>query len=201
MAYGTDTTQFLIKSGTVKIGTWTNPETIGTDNIDPKSKFSGDLIGNIKRGTLVLGYPNEFVEALGGTPAKLLRKDLIRGQFTFTGEIFEWNSDTLGTLFNRRTQAGYSITIGTKTFDISHIGSDQPTRTTHGILLETQDVNGREVQIGMYSGIVTPEDQSITLSGDDYATIMTEIEATPHPNFTTFAQDQDNYGYMVFDRT
>lgn len=198
MAFGTNTTTFLLKQGTYKIGVWTNPETIGTDATQFDTKFSGDVVGNIKAGTATVEYPSEFVSAESGTPRKLLRKDPIRCQFNIMGEIFELNADIFATIQNRRVQANYAVTIPTaQTWQLAHVGSDQPTRVTHGFLIDTLDVNGRIFQFAMYAGLETSEDQKSTLAGDDYVTTSMKFEATPHPNFTTLAQDQDNYGYIA----
>ncbi len=202
MAFGTDTTTFTLKSGTVSIGVWTNPETIGTDATEFNTKFSGDIIGNIVLGTQVTGIPDEFVEALGGTPQKLLRKDLIRRQMTIEGGIYELNADILEVVYNMRTQASFAVTIpDAQTWDLAHIGTDSPIRTIRGMLIAATDVAGRDFEIAMFAGLFTSEALAFNQSGTTHGQADFKVEATPHPNFTTLIQDQDNLGYIARNTT
>ncbi len=202
MAFGKDTTDFWLQSGNVFLGIWTNPDTVGTDATFPSTKFSGDIIGNIVQGTQIANLATEFVEALGGTPQKLLRKDVIRNQFTIEGGIYEKNGDIMQTIHNMRTQPTFDVTIPTaKTLQLSHIGTDQPIRTIQGILIQAKDVNGRDIEIAMYAGLFTSEGLAFDMGGTTHIQTDFKVEATPHPNFTTLLQDQDNLGYVMVDRT
>jgi len=191
-----------LKGGITSLGSWASPETIGTDAAFPSSKFTGSVLGSIKRGTQVINLPAEYVRAEVTTPAKLFRTDPIRLGFTIEGDVYEFDSTTLGTLFNLNTQASYAVTTpSAKTIDLHHIGSDAPVLTEQGLLIQSTLVDGRDAEIAMYAGLLKPEDRAVNLSGDDYAVVRLMAEATPDSGFTTLAQDQKNYGYIMIDRT
>jgi len=202
MAFGQDENSLRLETGTLFLGAFTNPGTIGTDNVFPSSKFSGDKIGFIVQGTQVFNLPDTFVEALTETPQKLIRKDPIRRQYTIEGELFDFNADILEVIYSLRVQASYSITVPhTKTIHLAHIGTSSPPRLKFGLLLQAQDVAGKDQEIAMYNGISTPENLSFTFSGTDYVKTAFKFEGTPHPDFTTSLENRSNLGYAIIDVT
>lgn len=201
MAFGLSTAPFLIKEGTMYIGTVTSPETIGTDAVDPLTKFTGDPLGYIRQGSINIDISREYAEALASTPGIILRKDLIRKQFRFIGELFQVNADLLALVRGLRVQASYAVTTpSAKTIDLAHIGPDEPTSasTRYAVWIQTALTNGKEFYVAMYSAQNTSEDISITLSGTDYSVSNISFEAFPHASVTA---DTDLYGAMWIDQT
>jgi hypothetical protein len=62
MAFALDSNPFLLKEGTLSVGTVTNPEDIGTNATDPTTFFSGNVIGYIQQGTINIALTREFAE-------------------------------------------------------------------------------------------------------------------------------------------
>jgi len=194
MALGKDKTTLWLKSGDFYRGVWANAELIGTDATRPRDHFSGVIVGNIKAETQVTNLTKEFVEALSGTPRELIRKDVIRQPFEIVGNLFEQTGDSLSIFMNRTAQLAYSVTIpATEDWDIIHIGGDGPALTEDGVLIRALDVNDREVEIAMYAGLNTPEDQAVDQSGSDYSIVSIKYEATP---LVAQIDHKKNYGYL-----
>ena len=196
MAYGLSKLPFSLKEGEMKVGAWTDPDLIGgptPDAVDPTTKFSGDKIGYIKQGTINVGLTREYVEALAGTPAKIVRKDLTRKQYFLEFELFQINGDLMALALGMDTDVGY--TGGAKTFTIGHVGPDEPTQSENGYYIETQLTSGNNFYFAVYAGKVTTEDVSKTLAGTDYATTKVKVEAFPDDaNFTDADADLRSYG-------
>ena len=165
MAYGLDSDQFLLKEGTLQVGTFA-----AYDANDPASQFSGDTIAYIKQGTININIPREYAEFLNNTPGGIVRKDLIRKQMTLDFESGQWNSDLFQLLIGTSNS-----TSGNNSTD--WFGPDETTQSTHGFLLTTELTNGNTVYIGILSGKITTEDFAITLSGTEHATMKGMVES------------------------
>src|SRR5690349_3328920 len=99
MAYGLSVDDFNISEMTVDIGTLPSPETVGTDAVDPISKFvsatGGSGFANISQGTLAPEIRYEFARAYAGTPRRTLRTDVVAKEFVIAMEVLQWNADIL----------------------------------------------------------------------------------------------------------
>ncbi len=195
MALGPDKTSLWLASGLLYRGIWASAELIGTDAERPREKFSGIVIGTVKAGGQVVNLPKTFVEAKTLTPRALFRKDVIEQPFTLECELFEFTGDSLSIFMNRAAQLAYSVTSPvSEDWDIIHLGADGPAMVEAGWLIRALDVNKREVEIAMYAGLLTPEDQAINQSGDDYPVLKLKIEAT---EYTAQTNRERNYGYLA----
>lgn len=196
MSYGFNSNKFLIKEGTIQVGTWTTPHLIGTNNTDPLQYFSGNVLGYFKQGTLKPMLNRNFAEFLANTPGILVRKDLIRKQFHFDLELAQFNADTLALAMGTYQIAGYSITTPTiKTVDLNFFGSDQPVQNPLGYLITTATVDGKAFYMAGWSMVNTSEDVSPTLSGTAHATIKCKFEAFPSLDFAGLpTENQQHYG-------
>jgi hypothetical protein len=195
MALTVDKTALLLASGTIQRGTWTSAEDIGSDTTRPRAHFSGTTVGTIKAGTQVIGLAKEYVEARTQTPRGLFRKDVIQLGFMLTGEVFEYTGDSMEVWMNRTAQLAYSVvTPSAEDWDIIHVGADAPAIVEAGYLVSTEDVGAREFEIAIYAGLLTPETQDISQTGDDYPTIPIQIEAT---ELAAETDRTKNYGYIA----
>lgn len=71
MAMSYDSTEFILKEGTIQYGIWTDPHLITTSS-DPLSSFSAtSTVGYIRMGTIAVNIPDERVEYLSNTPHEL----------------------------------------------------------------------------------------------------------------------------------
>lgn len=201
MAFGQSNEPFLLKEGTVEIGTVTNPELIGTNNTDPLSFFSGDVLGYFRQGSTNIGINRTYAEALAGTPAIRVRKDLVQKDFSIQLNIFQYNADLMNLVMGLDVQAGYPITTpSVKTVDLAHIGHDEPVQAAqkYGILLRTELTNGKPFFVLMYQGQNVSEDASLALAGTDYATPAINFQAFPAASITNGRRD---YGVFWIDQT
>ena len=194
MALTVDNTSLWLASGYMLRGVWTNPETIGTDNIRFRDKFNGTQVGTIKAGTQITNLPKTYVEAKTRTPQTLFRKDVIEQPFMIEGEIFEYTGDALEIFLNREAQLGYSITSPAETWDLIHVGSSGPPMVSAGYLIRAVDVNDREVEVAQYAGLNTPEGQAVNMQGTDYAILQFKLEAT---EVAAITDSKKNYGYLA----
>lgn len=194
MALTRDKTTLWLDSGLLYRGVWANAELIGTDAVRPRDKFTGVVAGTMKAGTQVTNLPKEYVEAKTATPRGLFRKDVIEQPFTIETEDFEYTGDSLSIFLNRDAQLAYAVTSpATETWDIVWVGAASPAMVEAGWLIRAVDVNAREVEIAMFAGLLTPEGQVITMTGDDYPTLMIKVEAT---ELIAQTNRQRNYGYL-----
>jgi hypothetical protein len=197
MATAFDSERFLLKEGTLKVGTWTNPEDIGTNATSPLSFFSGVEIGYFQQGSINIDIPREYAEFLSNTPGTLIRKDLVRKQFAIEFSLGQFDGEAINLLKNTTSQLGYSVTTpSAQTWDIMHMGSDEPVQAAQGFLLETALTNGDTFLVGIYAGRLLTEDNSIAISGTEHAVQPGRIDAFVHPNFTT-AQADKHYGLLA----
>jgi hypothetical protein len=199
MAFGLSNQPFALKEGLIEIGTWATISQIGVDASDPLGHFSSlGYLGYAKQGSLDLQLTRQYVEAISGTPGKLLRKDLIRKQFTWMSQQFQVNVDLWKVVEGLRVQAAYAVTSpSAKTIDIGWIGSDEPTQLEYGFKITTALTDGTPFYIAIWNGKFTGEAIGKTLSGTDYATSEAKIEAFVN---STLA-DTDNYGMYWIDNT
>ena len=193
--------KLVLNSLSLQTGTWTAPDTIGTDAVRPSSKFSGSVIGSSERGAQVVNLPTEYAEALIDTPSVLFAKNPTRLPFTIEDLILEIDPAIIGVIWNRSILTAYAVTSpATETWDIAFIGqnSTQDCTTITGILGTGVDRCDAIFEVAMYSALFTPEDGALTLSGDAFASLRFKAEATPHSSFgTSLAEKQQNLGYMA----
>jgi hypothetical protein len=198
MAQSTD--KFLLKEGVLESGVWTTPQLIGTDAIRPDAKFTGTPLAYFRQGSLTIPVQRTYAEFMSGTPGVKIRKDLITKAFSLTVEIGQFDPDLFPILKGTNSQIGYAVsTPSTQTWDLHHLGSDEPVQVAYGWLLRTFLTDGREFQVAIYSGRVTTEDAGITLSGTEHAVQNLTIEAFPHSGFTASDAAQKHYG-AIFQR-
>jgi hypothetical protein len=199
MATALNSETFLLKEGTLSVGTWTNPEDIGTNATSPLSFFSGNPIGYVKQGTINIDIPREYAEFLNNTPGILIRKDLIRKQFAIEGENGQFDGEVTSLLKNTNSQLSYAVTIpSAQTWDLMHMGSDEPVQSAQGFLLETELTNGDIMLIGIYAGRLLTEDNSIALSGTEHAVQPFRIDSFVHPGFDGVTDEaQKHYGLIA----
>ncbi len=199
MAFAQDSEVLLIKEGVFKVGVFTNPQLIGTNATSPASFFTGDIIGFIKQGTISVNINRTFAEFKSSTPAIMIRKDLIEKTFTTTFESGQFDGDSIELLKGTNSQKDFNVTIpGAETWDIHHMGSDEPVQPAQGFLLDTLLTNGDRFLVAIYSGRVLGEDISIALSGTDYAITGGEVVAFPDSNFTGVTDEtQKHYGFLA----
>jgi hypothetical protein len=200
MAFGNNSDRFLLKEGVLRVGTITNPENIGTNNTDPRTFFSGDDIGYIRRGTVSVNLNREYATFESDTPAEMIRKDLIRKSFNITFEHGQFNADVVELLKGTNSQKSYSVsTPNSQTWNLHHLGPDEPTKTRQAYELEAELTNGEIYIVYLYSGEMLAEDISEERSGDDYVVQSGNIQAFPHPNFTSSVTNarQKSYGLIA----
>ena len=201
MPFGNSKDQQLLKEFTIKVGTIAAPETIGTDNTDPRTKFTGDLIGYIETQTQNYQFPREYTELLNGTPQQLIRKDMIRKQFFIEANLTQWNIDLLELVFGFTTQPAYAITIpDVQTHDLAHIGPEEGGACAGGVffayMAESEFVNCDPTYIIMYEGIQTSESLALTFGGG-YVTYPMKVEATPAPTVTDAEKSYGVFGTRI----
>jgi hypothetical protein len=197
MAFSLQSGPFWLKEGTLEVGTVTNPQNIGQNNTDPRTFFTGTPLGYIRQGTINISLTREFAEFIANTPGILIRKDLIRKQFALEFEVGQFDGDVMERLNATTSQKGYSVTTpSAQTWDLHHIGSDEPTLVEAAYMLEATLTNGWPIIVMVYAGKMTAEDISKTLAGTDYAVNTGRIEAFVHSGFTT-AQADKHYGLMA----
>lgn len=187
MAYGLNKDEFWIKEGSLYVGSYS-----AISYNDPASNFSGDNIGYFKQGSTSFPISREYAEALAGTPAVLVRKDLTRKMMGIETDLFQvGNKDLLTLVMN--TDINVS---GTN--ENHFLGHDENTPSFYGFLLDATLVDGSAVKIGIWYGQVTTEDLTLALSGTEHATIHLKVEAFPHPDITNEKRD---YGFIQYIRS
>ncbi len=199
MAFGKDKNRFLLKEGTIKVGAWTNPQDIGTNNTDPRSFFSGDDIGYFQQGSVSVGINDTYAEFKAGTPAVMIRKDLVERQFTITLALGQFNADAVELFKNTLSQKDYSVTTPTaQTWQLHFMGSDTRVVPEVGVLMETEMTNGNVFIIGMWKARFLADDNSIALAGTDYAVQNATMTAFPDANFDGVTDEaKKHYGIIA----
>lgn len=178
-APGLNSEEFLIKEGFLHKGSWDTPENVGTIG-DPEDEYTeDDLVGYLRRGSIEVRINREYAKAESSTPAFIVRQDLIRKTFMLAGQDFQFDSATWALRDGLFVQ-----TIST--FEVGHIGFDEPVQDPAGFILKTQLTSGKPYNIGLYFGRALSEDISEPRTGDDYVSPILEITAFPHPNFNVF---------------
>jgi hypothetical protein len=193
MPYGRSKDQFLLKEGTVQIGTWSDPHSI-TTAADPSSSFtaSGDL-GYFQQGTVNGSIARQYAEFMSGTPGVKVRKDLIRKDFMVSMQNAQVNTDLLALAQGLEVETG-------GTYDLAWIGPDEPTQNRNGYLWSTELVDGTPLYIAMWAGQVTSEEVGFAPSGTEHVTYELKVESFEGPTFTgNDANDQRSYGLIWLD--
>jgi len=200
MAFGINSEPFLLAEGQLSIGTFLNPELVGTNGIDPESLFTGDNLGWFKQGTCNITIPREFAEFPAGTPSILVRKDLTKKMFGIEVELGQFSADILELAKGTKTKRNHAVTSpSSKVVDLMWMGSDEPIQPYYTWRLRTKLTSGRPLDLYIWHGKVTTDDIGLTLSGTEHATNKLKVEAFPHPNFDVFGADaQKHYGLWVF---
>lgn len=189
MAYGKNRDQLLLKEPTIEIGTWATPQLVingATDPIVTGGWTSGGVIGYIGRGTFNSMVTREYATFEAGTPAEVVRMDLIRKPQRWEFAIAQLNIDLWGLVFGWQTATG--------TYPIAFHGFDEPTQTFNGFLATTSRVDGTVYQEALWYAKCVSEDVSKTFSGDAHVTVTAAFNAFCHPNFYTTPADQRCYG-------
>ena len=187
---------FLLKEGKIQIGTFTNPQNIGTNVNDPLSFFSGQFLGYFKMGTLKIMVPRKYAEFRANTPSILVRKDLIQKDFNIECELGQFDADTMELAKGTLSQKNYAVTnpVG-KTLDMHWFGSDEPNIPYYGYLITSKLTNGQPAYYALWYGKNTSEDVSFGLSGTAHATTKLKVEAFPSPDFNGVnVEEQKHYG-------
>lgn len=188
MSYGLSSDPFMLKEGTLYVGTYASYPI--TASADPASVYTGDNIGYFRMGTINVNIPRSFSEFRSNTPSKRVRKDLIQKDLNLECELGQWNSDLLQLIF------GTTLVTNAGNFDNHFIGSDEttgsPGTTAYGYRLVTSRTDGVAFEIGIWTGRCYSESPSLTLSGTDYATLMLTVEALAVSSLA----DAYNLGYF-----
>lgn len=180
--------EFILKEPKIQYGTWVTPSLI-TPAVDPATYFiPTNDIGYVRLGTIVQGLNDEFVEYLSGTPHLIVRKDLLRRNFTLKFTANQQNPTILQMLYNFDTETGV--------YTLAHIGHDAPVKARHGWKLTGQKVDGSYYYIGLYSGEIVTTDKSKNFKGTEHVDIPVEIQAFQHDDFITTPSDQRDYGII-----
>lgn len=200
MAFGLDSGPFWLKEGFLYVGDWDTPELIGTDSTRPEEHFTGDQIGYIKQGTTTINMARTYAEFKAGTPAEMVRKDLVEKTFGIQFELGQFGKELFQLLKGTDSQLDYAVTIpSTETWHIHHIGPDEEVQTPRGYLLKAKLTNDQLIQVAIYYGRVLSEDNNIVLAGTDYAVQAGMVTAFRHPNFVGEGTELRCYG-GVFHR-
>jgi len=202
MALERNKDEFQLKEGILEKGTITAPENIGeVGNGDPNDSFTGgEDIGFFKQGTLNFGLTRTFAEALAGTPAIKVRKDLITKFMMISVEGFQLNAELMALDRGLLVSAGFDDSGFTG--DLGFLGSDEPTQPFDAYRITTSQTDGTPLFIIFFEAKVTTEDVGLAFSGTEHVTTNIQIEAFPHPNFaTTGVPAQKHYGVIVRDLT
>jgi hypothetical protein len=129
----------------------------------------------------------------------MVRKDLIFKNFAIEFALGQFDGDPMELLKSTNSQKAYAVTIpGAQTWDLHHIGSDEPALTEQAYMLETTLTDGTDFIVMVYAGKMTAEDVSLALSGTDYAVNNGRIEAFVHSGFAGVTNEaQKHYGLMA----
>lgn len=182
--------EFILKEGLIQYGTWTDPDLI-VPGTDPTTSFTatGDL-GYIRQGSISVGLADTFAEYLSGTPQKIIRKDLIRRNYTWQFTANQFNSTAYTVLYN--------FDVDTGLYTLAWIGSDAPVKTRYGWLLTGTKVDGTAIYIAIWAGEIVTETKDLKFAGTDYVDIPVMIQAFEHADFISTPNDQHNYG-MIYE--
>ena len=102
----TSRNEFILKEGTVQYGTWTDPHLL-TPASNPASSFTAtDDLGYIRMGTIVITIADERVEYLANTPHEIVRRDLLRRNYTWAFTCNQFNETSLQLLKNTDVDTG-----------------------------------------------------------------------------------------------
>jgi len=179
MAY--NSTEFILKEGTIQYGTWTDPHLL-TPASDPTASFSAtDTVGYIRMGTQVYNIADERVEYLTNTPHEIVRRDLLRRNYFWNFVVNQFNKENMALFKNMEVQTG--------AWTIAWIGPDIPVATRYGWLVTGYRVDGTAIYWAIWSGEVSTEDNNVAPSGTDYVDINVMIQAFAHSSFGITAQD------------
>lgn len=195
--YGRDQGQALIQEGTLYIGSYPNPETIGNGIVgNPSSAFVADGdAGFFKQGSFKKTIQRTLVEMLSGTPAQLVRKDIIRKDDIWEVDFYQQNIDLWALLFQDYVLKGYNA--GGWIGDIAFEGTqeDNCNKPLIGLLLVTQLQNCKEVLFGQYNANISTETVD-TVLGTQYTVTHGKFQARPHPNFgQSFNEQKQSLGF------
>lgn len=201
MAFGLNSNPFLLKEGIFEPGSIVTPNLIGTNNTDPDQYFTSQGAIYFRQGSMNLNITREYAEFLAGTPAIIIRKDLIRKQLFLELMLGQHEGETYERFKTLNTQLGYSITTPvSKTVDLMHIGSDEPVLPNLAYRITSARTDGSLFRIYLYNAKDTAEDISIAPSGTEHVDVQVRLEAFPHSSFGTTATDaQKHYGLIVMD--
>lgn len=188
MAYGRNRNELLIKEGTLNVGDVSNPQNISPGS-NPSTSFTLENVGWFQQGTCDPQINREYAEFLGGTPAILVRKDLIRKSFIINAQLAQFNADLFALV--------QGLDVETGTYDLGWIGPDEVVQSEYAYSIETFLVDGTPFTLYMFSGRQTGEAVGPKLPGNAHSTYDFKAEAFPHEGFT---DDTRSYGVFVFEQ-
>lgn len=197
--YGNQDERLLIKEGTLSLGNVSSPQLIGTNNVDPLSFFSGQVLGRFKQGSLKPNIKRTWAEFLAGTPAILVAKALVRKQFMLELELGQFDAATIALSKGTLYVPNYNVaTPAAKVVNLNWLGPDEPPVVKFAILLQAATIDGKPFRMMFFNTFNSADDVSLTESGTAFATNKVSFEAFPHPAFSGPTADQQSYG-LIWD--